>query len=290
MEHFDKADATSIQVATTVTEAMESSGTMRSILIVNPNTTKSMTDSWEPLLSREEHSDGSASINDIIDVQETTEACLPHMIPLLGYYDGFLVASWMDCGLIASLKDHTDRPVTDLLEACLIAARIWISMECKFYGTLTTSDEAFRGFVVDEARSCCRKEPSLMSFVRYVAVESIGLSATELHHTLFAETCQRIVEATKLIVTRDGTRIGVICLGSERLSHYADAVREACVDRLGQEKGDASFLISAIEAGVAQLYKVVHDEDIAGVAKILYEAEAGRRYLFKYYFLTGQRQ
>ncbi|KKY24574.1 putative hydantoin racemase [Diplodia seriata] len=114
----------------------------RSILIINPNSTASMTEGLRPLVEALAFHDsttytfftapsGPPSINNERDAADSTTHCFPALRPLLAAHDAFLVACYSPHPLVAALKaelavvvdsSSTIKPVTGIFEASVATA------------------------------------------------------------------------------------------------------------------------------------------------------------------------
>jgi len=86
---------------------------------------------------------------------------------------------------------------------------------------------------------------------RFAGAESTGLNATELHDAPWEEVRRKMKEATKRLVRKGG--VGAVCLGCAGMAGMDEIVREACVEELGEEKGEKVRIVDGVKAGVAWL-------------------------------------
>ncbi|KAI9733776.1 MAG: hypothetical protein M1835_003415, partial [Candelina submexicana] len=103
-----------------------------SILIINPNSTSSMTDGLKPLVHSLGFSStkyayftaptGPESINTEDDAYESLNHCLPSLKPLLEKHDAFLIACYSEHPLVREIKTYTHAPVTGIFEASVTAS------------------------------------------------------------------------------------------------------------------------------------------------------------------------
>ena len=102
------------------------------ILIINPNTSESMTTALRaPIESLAyNHSSytfhtapsGVSSINSPADASLSTTHVLPSLLTMLAQHDGFLVACYSPHPLVAALKARTTKPVVGIFEASIASA------------------------------------------------------------------------------------------------------------------------------------------------------------------------
>ncbi|KAF2104036.1 hypothetical protein NA57DRAFT_30755 [Rhizodiscina lignyota] len=236
--------------------------TSKSILIVNPNSTKSMTAALEPLVeelgfSQTNHDyftapSGPTSINNEDDAAESANHCLPHLQHLLPTHDAILICCYSKHPLVplikseSAVKDH-GKPVTGIFEASVGTALQIIKPDEKF-GIVSTGKawEAILSEAVEAFLGTGAKTNE-----RFAGVETTGLNATELHDAPADEVRRRMKEATKRLVRKG--QIGAICLGCAGMAGMNEMVREACVEELGEERGRNVKIVDGVQAGVAWL-------------------------------------
>lgn len=231
----------------------------RSILIINPNSTASMTAGLEPLvhaLNFQDHTthafftapSGPPSINNETDAATSLTHTLPALTPLLPRHDAFLVACYSPHPLVGALKRDAHvraarKPVTGILEASVAAALQLVAPGQRF-GIVSTGKvwEAVLGQAVADL---------LGAGGRFAGTETTGLMATELHDAPPEEVRRRMKEATRRLVGRGG--VGAVCLGCAGMAGMGEMVREACVEELGEEEGGRVWIVDGVQAGVAWL-------------------------------------
>ncbi|KAF2806480.1 uncharacterized protein BDZ99DRAFT_95938 [Mytilinidion resinicola] len=162
----------------------------RSILIINPNSTKSMTRGLEPLVDSLNFKDtthtfftsptGPSSINDETDAADSARHALPHLLPLLDHHAGFLVACYSKHPLVPLLKSKdairtSDKPVTGIFEASVATALQLIAPDERF-GIVSTG-KVWEGILSEAVADFL----GAASAARFAGVETTGLTATGLH-------------------------------------------------------------------------------------------------------------
>ncbi|KAJ9637697.1 hypothetical protein H2201_006790 [Coniosporium apollinis] len=234
----------------------------RSILIINPNSTQSMTKALEPLVDELGFKDtaytfftapsGPTSINNEDDAAESAEHCLPHLKPLLDNHDGFLVACYSQHPLVPQLKNEPvvkdgRKPVTGIFEASVATSLQLIAPNTTF-GIVSTGKvwEAILSDAVVELLGTGENGSK-----RFAGVETTGLNATELHDTSAEEVRRRMKDAVRRLLGE--AKVGAICLGCAGMAGMNEMVREACVEELGKEEGDRVGIVDGVQAGVAWL-------------------------------------
>ena len=94
---------------------------------------------------------------------------------------------------------------------------------------------------------------------KLVAVETTGLSAVELHQLPGEEVRSKMIDATKKLA-RWGCqekaykrRLSVVCLGCAGMVGLESAVRQGCVEVMGEEEGKRVRIVDGVKAGVGML-------------------------------------
>ncbi|TKA66053.1 hypothetical protein B0A49_06936 [Cryomyces minteri] len=249
---------------------MSSTRVKKSILIINPNSTASMTATFEPLVtalgfSETDHvfftaPSGPQSINNDSDAASSAEHCLPHLLPLLDRHDGFLVACYSAHPLVPVLKaqpqiQNARKCVTGIFEAS-VATSLQLLAPTESFGVVSTGKvwKALLHAAVVAFLGGARSEAGR----RFAGVQTTGLDASQLHNALAEEVRRRMKEATKRLL-RSGD-VGSVCLGCAGMAGMGEMVREACVEELGKERGERVKVVDGVQAGVAWLEGAVRSE------------------------------
>ncbi|MCJ1243344.1 hypothetical protein MMC30_000541 [Trapelia coarctata] len=230
------------------------------ILIINPNTTQSMTDGLKPLVeslgfSNTEYTyftapSGPSSINNNQDVLDSVAACFPSLEPLAKEhrYDAYLVACYSHHPLVSRLRDITPVPVLGIFEASVTTALQLLSSDFQRqeqFGIVSTGKiwEELLGSAV--LAMLGGKERGGNG--RFAGVETTGLNATELHDAPREEVRRRIQEAAGRLVRRGEVR--VVILGCAGMAGMGEWVRE--------EAGEGVRIVDGVMAGVGSLVGLV---------------------------------
>ena len=257
-----------------------------SLLIINPNSTISMTEALKPLVADLGYPNvrvslglpirrltrvytqtrytfftapsGPKSIDDDDDAAESAEHCLTHLLPLLDQHDGFLVTCYSDHPLTWILPKHTRKPVVGIFQASVTTSLQVISRDQTF-GIISTGDvwERLLTNAVHEFIGTPAENRDDLN--RFAGVETTGLNATDLHDAPAAEVHRRIKEATKRLLDRNHRGdVRAICLGCAGMVGMEKIVREACIEKLGDANGDVVFkVVDGVKAGVGVLQGLV---------------------------------
>ena len=89
---------------------------------------------------------------------------------------------------------------------------------------------------------------------RFSGCETTGLNASELHDLLAEEVRTKMKDATMRLLKQGDWKLDAICHGCAGMVGLDDAVREACVEELGEEKGQDIRIVDGVKAGVALLF------------------------------------
>lgn len=239
------------------------------LLLINPNTTKSMTDALHPAVDSLHlpvsvnyftcPEPGISSINSPYESKESAKICLPHVQPLLPHHDLFLIACYSHHPLVPQLKAEATalaaaatqggagvrKYVTGIFEASVLAS-LSLLPEHQQFGIVSTG-KSWEAGLTEAVHAFLGGQ----DVKRYAGTETTGLNATELHDLPAEEVQQKMKEATKRLLRRG--EIGAICLGCAGMVGLDESVRQACVEELGEEKGNQVHIVDGVKAGVAQL-------------------------------------
>ncbi|OCH92051.1 hypothetical protein OBBRIDRAFT_791683 [Obba rivulosa] len=239
---------------------MASTPASTSILIINPNSTRSMTAALAPLLADLTHPglalhfhtgppDAPPSINDAETSAASAAATLPSVLPLLAAHDAVLVACFSEHPLVPMLRTHLAssgsglgtrrKPVLGIFEASVLHARAL----GRPFGIVTTGSY-WEAALSRGVRGLFGSGDVGGSFV---GVCSTGLSALELHEMPADEVRERIACAAQALVgERDAE---VVIMGCAGMSGMKDAVREGA-RQAGREE---VVILDAVRCGVGML-------------------------------------
>jgi len=232
--------------------------------VVNPNSSRYMTDSLRPIATSLgldssritcdffTAPNGPRSINNEDDAQDSVKACLDSLDELMPTYDGFLVACFSAHPLVDMLrKRHPSKHTIGILEASLSMALSICHSSAKEapirrWGIVTTGrvweqllNEAIKNYLnIDAWKGVFR-------------VETTGMNAGELHELPREKVRERLAQATKRLVEW-GEGCGglkVVILGCAGMSELEDIVR--------QTVGPDVKVIDGVKAGVCSLQSMV---------------------------------
>ncbi|KAK9244521.1 Asp/Glu/hydantoin racemase [Lipomyces tetrasporus] len=220
---------------------------MPSILVVNPNSSSSVSDTLKEVLRPPAEFDydyftgppgGPLQIDSVTTEITSAANCLPTLIPLLDNYDGFLVACYSDHPLVHCLKEHTTKPVLGIFQASVLhslalGGKFAIVTTVKIWEVLLS--EAVRAFLGSETL--------------FAGTFSTGLGVLELHDASPEVVSQRIGEAALKAVQNGAT---AICLGCAGMAGMEEAISKAVGDKIRVVDGvvaGVEILVGLIRSG-----------------------------------------
>lgn len=239
------------------------------ILVVNPNSSQSITDGIKASLKDQEGIEfmtgpptSPAAINNEDEAQLSAEACLPVILERMKQPDpplGVLVACYSDHPLVPRLKQEVAQPtgfhVLGIFEASIAAALDAIKSGEKF-GIVTTGKDwepILTEGVFNYFESAEDAEPD-----SFAGVIGTGLGVLELHDGDAGNVQTLMAQAAKELVAKQAA---AICLGCAGMSGLEKTVEDAVND------GDAKKKVAVIDGvkhGVEQLVKLIHEGRVSG--------------------------
>ncbi|KAI0364240.1 hypothetical protein BV20DRAFT_872337 [Pilatotrama ljubarskyi] len=229
-----------------------------SILVINPNSSESMTTALEPILADLQHPGLSLryhtgpagrsppSVNDlatsILSAAHTYEALLPLIVVEESgrdEYDAYLVACFSDHPLVGMIRERTSKPVLGIFEASIMQA---LALGQPF-GIVTTG-QYWEAALTAGVKRIFGSEDMGGAFV---GVQSTGMSARELHDIQPDVVAERISAATSHIVAKGARTIIMGCAG---MSGMEEAVHNG-------SKGVPIRVVDAVRSGVTVLEGLV---------------------------------
>jgi len=249
----------------------------KKLLLINPNSSSSMTEGLEELLkdlNRHGTSQtiqvvtytapsGSPSINNEDDALESAKICIADLEPTLLEYGAFLVACYSVHPLVSMLRSkvnpHTH--VSGIFEASITTALSLLPPP-----RLEKKDQVYEKFGIVSTGKYWEKALSdgvmnlmgvedLKKCQRFKGVETTGLNASELHTAPPELVRKKMMEATKRLVK--GRDVKVICLGCAGMAGMDDIVQEALVEELGQSEAKRVYIVDGVKVGIGLLESLV---------------------------------
>ncbi|KAG8983296.1 hypothetical protein FRB90_006146 [Tulasnella sp. 427] len=221
------------------------------LLVINPNSTKSITKSLEKLIqcppgctvSFFTGPDGCPpSIDDDETAVQSEQACLEALKTQGQQFDGILVACYSDHPLVKSLRQQfPSTKIIGIFEASMAHALLLGSK----FGIVTTghSWEAVltKGVAAFFGSQAPSTDPASWRNGRFAGVASTGFNAAQLHEADPDAVSQKIAEGAKRLVEEEGA--DVICLGCAGMTGMEDAIRKGVAGRQIE-------IVDGVQAGV----------------------------------------
>ncbi|KAI0090830.1 Asp/Glu/hydantoin racemase [Irpex rosettiformis] len=246
-----------------------------SILIINPNSSSSMTAALEPLLADLKHpnleltyytapSTSPASINDAETSALSASEALPDLLRYLKTsnrensrkprFSAYLIACYSNHPLTYTLREKVDAPVLNIFHASILQARLL----ARPFGIVTTGSywvPVFEKATPEFLMGGHTKNGEVASRIEdFVGVRSTGLTAVELHSTPQEEVHRRVSEATADLV---GNGAEVILMGCAGMSGMEEAVRAGA-----RSRGKEVSVVDGVRAGVVLLEGLVRAQKL----------------------------
>lgn len=209
---------------------------------------------------------GIASINGSEDCHASAEAVLPTLLAssasspsLLSQHSATLIACYSMHPLVPLLlaAQEPPKPVLGIFEASILGSlAVCLRPEDRF-GIVTT------GAVWDEiltrgVRDYFGNSPEVGS--KFAGVETTGLTAIELHETAPEEVTRRLRAAVRRLIRRCRAEEGelrAVCLGCAGMVGFDEAIREGCIEELGEVAGRRVSIVDGVKVGYALLEGMV---------------------------------
>jgi len=245
----------------------------KKLLIINPNTTESMTQSIDKIINdlQEEGStsttiktytapSGVTSINNEDDALISARVVFEDLKSNFSEYDGILVACYSAHPLVGMLQESLppEIHVTGIFEASIsIALSLLPSTNCKRekgnhqwkFGIVSTG--TFWGKALSDAVQGYLDLSNIESSGRFKGVETTGLNADELHLAPQNLVRQKMIDATVRLVKDRQTK--VVCLGCAGMAGLDSIVEEALIQELGAEAAKDVHVLDGVKAGIVIL-------------------------------------
>ena len=233
----------------------------RRILLINPNSTKYMTDNCvemvKPTLPPDVEVIGFTSpepsptaVEGSLDAVLSAAAALRAVLPLATHYDAILVACYSDHPLIRALREELTAPVIGIMEASLFAARTVGNR----FGVVSTSE-----------RSCV----ALMDAINHygfdafcTGVESCGLGVLGLEGE--EPVHEAMGRAAKVLVAKGADTITLGCAGMTKLKAVIEEAVGPDVEVIDGAVAGVHHLIGLLRMGSQTSKKGMYRSSKAG--------------------------
>lgn len=236
------------------------------VLVINPNTSTSLTDSFKPILSALELSQnvelsywtcppgGPAMIKSQADMHDSATRCLPLLLDLAPAYDGFLAACYADHPVVRLLQSQVgSKPVVCIFHASIYAAlQLAGPNPAAQFGIITTAT-IYETLLTSAVKMILRSNKQALARFAGVAASGVGLAEVQVDEVTDlkqqAETARSKVKTAtkKLLRSQKGGQ--VLCMGGVVLAGMEHWVHEAC-----EEEGRPGILVvDQLAAGMLTL-------------------------------------
>ncbi|KAI1322130.1 hydantoin racemase [Xylariaceae sp. FL0255] len=257
-------------------------GAATRILVLNPNSSQSMTDGMRSIIDTVglPHSTeiytytapatSPASINDDKDLKDSTEAVVKDPDLRDGavgdFFDGTLVACYSVHPLVTILHQanphHTT--ITGIFEASILTALSLLRGPCEKWGIVTTGkfwEEHLTAGVNEFLGTTSESKTN----TRFAGVQSTGLNASDFHGGLDpAFIREKLKEATKRLLVegeKDGSQATVIVMGCAGMAGLEDIIREAAQEHNGKEFAySVLHVVDGVRAGIMQMDQIIRNK------------------------------
>lgn len=214
------------------------------VLVINPNTSTFLTDSFRPILANLSltpktsltywtcPTGGPAMIKSQADMADSAARCLPLLLKVAPGFDGFLAACYADHPIVHLLQSQVGRkPVVCIFHASVYAA-LQLSRPDGRFGILTTAP-IYETLLEDSVGLMLRSNKQALARFAAVAASGVGLAdlqqqqhdSDDRHRIL---TRRKIMSSTRKLIRAQGADVDVICMGGVVLAGMEAWVHEAC--------------------------------------------------------------
>jgi Asp/Glu/hydantoin racemase len=231
------------------------------ILVVNPNTSVAITDTFKPIISKFNAPNnntkisywtcptGSSIIKTQAQMYESAARCIPLLLEIADEFDGFLAACYADHPLVRLLQSYVgSKPVVGIFDASIIAA-LQLSNAGSSFGIITTG-VPYGALLLEGVVNFLRGDEKLLAKFSGVAASGIGIEDLLPEWEDIAK--QKIIAATRrLLRTTDNT--DVLAMGGVILTGMEGWVHKACELELDLENGNKVKVVDQLLAGMVML-------------------------------------
>jgi Asp/Glu/hydantoin racemase len=250
------------------------------VLIFNPNTSKSITDTFIPVLSSLHLPNteitytywtcptGPTIIKTRADMYESASHCIPLLLEIAHEYDGFLGACYADHPAVRLLQSYVEnKPVVGIFDASVHAAVQLVGQGGKF-GIVTTG-LPFETLLAEGVRQSLGSmgEERTRQLCRFGGVAASGIGIGDLGHEARGRAREKIIAATTRLVCSG--EIDVVCVGGVILSGMESWIREACEKELGVDRGREVKIIDQLAVGAVVLDAILRGESFVNYSPAL---------------------
>lgn len=187
---------------------------LKKILVVNPNTSKKMTETIEKSAHYALQSfnfiecttvccdKGVASVEGEFDDAVSTYWTLEKVLPLISQYDAVLISCFSNHGSVRALREATSKPIMHIMEAAILQA---IPLGDKY--SIVTGSDHWRLILKQHVRSIgLHKKCASVRSVDMTSLETVILDENEI--------VKRILEISRIAIRYDNANVIILgCAG-----------------------------------------------------------------------------
>ncbi|KAI8948846.1 hydantoin racemase [Xylaria longipes] len=237
------------------------------ILLLNPNSSSSMTDGMKTVINNEIYTytapaGSPASINDGNDIKNSTDAVLADF-DTASQYDGIVVACFSVHPLVSELQSHSRNSVsgtavTGIFEASVLAA-ISLLRPGQKWGIVTTG-KFWEAHLSDGVGAFLGAKTTQDGNAKFAGVESTGLNASDFHHGVDpAVVRHKLKTATKRLLGAGD--VTVVVMGCAGMAGLEEIIREAASEEQGDEFAyEKLHVIDGVRAGIMQVDYMIRNQ------------------------------
>ncbi|KAF1995247.1 hypothetical protein P154DRAFT_445919 [Amniculicola lignicola CBS 123094] len=231
------------------------------ILVINPNTSVAITDTFKPIIAKFNAAKDTAKISywtcptgpSIIKTQaqlhESAAHCIPLLLGIADEFDGFLAACYADHPIVRLLQSYVgSKPVVGIFDATVVAA-LQLSNAGSTFGIITTG-VAYEALLSGGVVKLLRGNEALLAKFSGVAASGIGME--DLLPGWEDVAKEKIMEATTRLL-RSADKVDVLLMGGVILTGMERWVHEACALELGSVEGGKVKVVDQLLAGMVML-------------------------------------
>lgn len=244
-------------------------------LIINPNTSESMTRGLKPIVDAElslyhgavecdyftsppsSNSGAIPSINSSGDSYLSAFYVLPYIQPLIDNdtYDAYLIACYSEHPLVAMLTSLSAGRKKHVTVTGIFEASIGVSLGIGKFGIVTTG-KVWEEYLTRGVNRFLGLEPDVVGgSTKFAGVATTGLTAGQLHELDPGMVSGRITDATREFVERHRD-VKALCVGCAGMVGFEDAIRKGVVSVLGEDEGQQVRIVEGVAAGIQWLFSV----------------------------------
>ncbi|KAI6784084.1 uncharacterized protein J7T54_004630 [Emericellopsis cladophorae] len=254
---------------------------MTKILVLNPNSTESMTDGMvsaiksaglDKVVDIDQYTAPSSapkSINNDQDIQASEASVIGDMRNKLS--NGTIDASSYDAILVACYSVHTlvdslagllpTHAITGIFEASVSTAQLLLRPHSDQKWGIVTTGKFWEEHLTHGVKSFLGQDAASDNQL-FAGVFSTGLNASDFHHVPQEEVTARLKSASKKLLQTGDVRC--VVMGCGGMAGLERVIRDTATEVYGKERARRIFVVDGVKAGVLQLEQTVQSKRIFG--------------------------